>query len=215
MAKKDTKKASPADAPRRHERHSAKGKVKCTLGDVLDLSAGGMRVACTGKPALKEGNAASIKLRTSAGLEPVNARCCWVRRAGLFKGFQIGLKFIGITEEQAQRIGKIAKYGFLPEDEKPEAPKTKSKTDEGDTEEPEAKVTAELDLAPYFAVLEIEEGSTSAQIRDAHRKLVRTCHPDVCDKPESHQRFVELQHAYDMLRAYVRDTSKGDNAKAA
>ncbi len=213
MGKAGDKKGKAGKAERRHERHSAKGKVKCPLGDVLDVSAGGMRVACSGKPALQPGTAAAIKLRTAAGVESVNARCCWVRKTGWIKGHEIGLKFIGITEQQAVRIGKIAKFGFLPEDDRDAG--TSDGQSNGDSNgKPAPKITAELDLSPYLKTLELPDDATPEQVRDAHRRLVRTCHPDVCDKPESQERFVELQQAYDMLRTHLRQR-KDDEAKAA
>ncbi|MEM9168648.1 MAG: PilZ domain-containing protein, partial [Pseudomonadota bacterium] len=69
--KKSSGKSAAQGSPRRHPRHNAKGKVRCQLGDVLDLSAGGMRVACDGKPALKAGSAAKVNLNTNAGREAV------------------------------------------------------------------------------------------------------------------------------------------------
>ncbi len=186
------------EAARRHPRHSGKNKVRCLLGDVLDLSAGGMRIACSGKPPLKAGSAAKVDLRTNEGQESVNVRCCWVRKTGLFKGYQIGLKFIGITEEQSGRIGKIAQYGFLPEAD-PQA-QAQSGSDDSEEESAGISITAELDLGPYYQALELEDGAEADEIRDAYRRLVRTCHPDVNDAPEAEQQFLELQEAYDILR---------------
>ncbi len=204
-------KSSGNQSDRRHPRHSAKGKAKCTLGDVLDLSAGGMRVACDGKPALKAGSAATVNLRTNAGTEAVNVRCCWVRKTGLLKGHQIGLKFIGITDEQSDRIGKIAKFGFLPEEEK--EPEAKPADDE--KERSAAGVIAELDLSPYYQALELEPGATADDVRTAYRKLVRTCHPDVCDAPDSQARFMQLKEAYDMLRKHAKGVDAGEANEGA
>ncbi len=188
-------------APRRHKRHMGKGKARCALGEVLDISAGGMRIACPGKPPLKEGAAATVSIITSAGDESLNVRCCWVKRAGLFGKWQIGLKFIGITEGQAERLGVIAEYGFIPEHKQPKKPEAMSqdKPEAGDDSPVGAHV--DLDLHPYFQTLGLEPDVQPAQIRDAYRRLVRTCHPDVSDTAESREMFMKIQQAYDILRS--------------
>ncbi|MEM1098862.1 MAG: DnaJ domain-containing protein [Planctomycetota bacterium] len=199
-------KASPA--PRRHKRHTGKGKARCELGDVLDISAGGMRIGCAGKPALKPGEAATIRVKTSAGSETLNVRCCWIKSPfmGLGRKHEIGLKFIGITDEQAERLGIIAEYGFIPEHKQTKKPQDeaaandKSKDDNGDQAAPD---TSHLDeeLAPHYAALELEPGADANEVRNAYRRLVRTCHPDVTDSEEARAQFLKIQQAYDALRS--------------
>ncbi|MEM1446309.1 MAG: DnaJ domain-containing protein [Planctomycetota bacterium] len=204
-------------APRRHKRHGGKGKARCELGDVLDISAGGMRIGCPGKPPLKPGAAATIHVKTSAGRETLNVRCCWVRRSGLFGKWQIGLKFIGITEAQAERLGIIAEYGFIPEHKQPKKPedaKAKPEPTEGQGDgEAQGPSRLEQELAPHFAVLELEPGADTTQVRDAYRRLVRTCHPDVTDSDEAREQFLKIQQAYDAIRSHQK-TSGGRQAAA-
>ncbi|MEM7576353.1 MAG: DnaJ domain-containing protein [Planctomycetota bacterium] len=197
-------------APRRHKRHVGKGKARCELGDVLDISAGGMRVQCPGKPPLKSGAAATIRVKTSAGSETLNVRCCWVRRSGLFGKWQIGLKFIGITDQQAERLGIIAEYGFIPEHKQPKKPEPQQDADNSNESQGEANQdAARLDesLIPHFAALELEPGADAQQIRDAYRRLVRTCHPDVSKSDEARTQFLKIQQAYDALRS-LQKTSR-------
>lgn len=195
-------KANPA--PRRHKRHRGKGKARCKLGEVLDISAGGMRIACPGKPPLKPGAAASISVKTSAGNETLNVRCCWIKSPwlGLGKTHEIGLKFIGITDEQAERLGVIAEYGFIPEHKQPKKPEAAAADPAGSTSH-ESAVGAhvDLDLEPYFEALELEPDADATQVRDAYRRLVRTCHPDVADSPQAREQFLKIQQAYDALRS--------------
>lgn len=203
-------------APRRHPRHLAKSKARCPLGEVLDLSAGGMRIACKGKPPLRPGRAATISVRTSAGEESLNVRCCWVKRADLLgRKHEIGLKFIGITDVQAQRLGVIAEYGFIPEDQQPKKRQPTTSAAASDSAGgPEASsegaasgedgtlpaAQVDLELAEYYDTLELTPTATAAMVREAYRRLVRTCHPDVCDSDEARDRFLAIQQAYDILR---------------
>ena len=164
----------------------------------MDLSAGGMRLGCDGKPPLKLGSAATIHIKTPMGVERLSVRCCWVKKAGVFKGHQLGLKFIGISPEQEERLGMIAKYGYVPEDRSAQAEADQAKRN-GTAQ------LAEVDLVidAYYEVLELEAGADAEAVRTAYRKLVRTCHPDVCDSPESQQKFIDLQQAYDVLRVHA------------
>ena len=203
-----------APAPRRHKRHAGKGKARCELGDVLDISAGGMRIGCPGKPPLKPGSAAIVTVKTSAGLEKLNVRCCWVKRAGFFGKYQIGLKFIGITDEQAERLGVIAEFGFIPEDKQPKkAGQDQAKSDEAGDDTADTK--DHLELAPYYAALQLEPGADKAQVRDAYRKLVRTCHPDVTDSAEAREQFLTIQQAYDVLRSSAPQPGSQSENRAA
>ena len=51
----------------------------------------------------------------------------------------------------------------------------------------------------YYSILGVSRGATADDIKSAHRKLVRTLHPDVSDAPDAEERFREVQEAYDIL----------------
>ncbi|MEE8238119.1 MAG: PilZ domain-containing protein [Gammaproteobacteria bacterium] len=75
----------------------------CSLGPVLDLSPGGMRVLCT-RPRLGttdidiRGGDYSLKLRT---------KVAWSRRLG-FRRHEIGLTFLDVDEELATVLSRIS-----------------------------------------------------------------------------------------------------------
>lgn len=51
----------------------------------------------------------------------------------------------------------------------------------------------------YYEVLGVSRGSSPDEIRKAHRKLVRTLHPDVNKGADAASKFAEVQEAYDIL----------------
>ena len=189
---------------RRLERHTAKGAVKSSLGKVLDLSAGGARVRCDARPAVKPQDATPLELSLMGGGETVNARVCWVKRCGLLKGhWEVGLKFIAVPPAQQRRLAVIAEKGFAPPEEEPAAAPTPAPKPA-----PTGPSPARLALQPHFEELGLGVQATAEEVRLAHRKLVRSCHPDVAEGAEAEERFLRLQASYQAIVAVLRE--RGD-----
>lgn len=74
--------------------------AQCTLGDVLDVSAGGMRVKSSIK--LDPGQRVTVTVSTPAGPMPVQCTVMWVKRSKLF-WHTMGLKFESLCR-QGQRL---------------------------------------------------------------------------------------------------------------
>ena len=51
----------------------------------------------------------------------------------------------------------------------------------------------------YYAVLEVDEGATTEEIRRAFQKKARKLHPDVNKEPDAEERFKEVSEAYAVL----------------
>ena len=51
----------------------------------------------------------------------------------------------------------------------------------------------------YYEILGVARGASQDEIRKAHRRLVRTLHPDVNKGPDAAAKFAEVQEAYDIL----------------
>lgn len=56
-----------------------------------------------------------------------------------------------------------------------------------------------IEIKDYYYILDISQESDETEIKDAHRKLAKKWHPDVCKEDNSHERFVEIQEAYEIL----------------
>ena len=51
----------------------------------------------------------------------------------------------------------------------------------------------------YYALLGVEPGATTAQIKSAYRKLAKQYHPDLNNSPDAAEKFREITDAYDTL----------------
>ena len=81
--------------------------LRCSLGEVVDLSGARMRVYYKGAPFAGNGDRIRTILDCPAGELLVNARVCWVRKLG-FRRSTLGLEFVGVTHEDRMALTDIA-----------------------------------------------------------------------------------------------------------
>jgi len=95
------------------ERHEAHG-LRCPLGELIDLSATGLRCKCSGKPSVAQGAVIPLVLQNSNQTIRLMARVVWVRKVGLITGeWQAGLYFLDVRPGIKAAIEQFAKYGFI------------------------------------------------------------------------------------------------------
>ncbi len=97
-----------AASPQNRRRHGRVRTldVQCSLGEVTDISASGMRVCGRGKPSLPQGVATTITLATPAGMLAVEIGVAWVRRVG-FRGWEMGLEFVTVTPQVVEGVRAV------------------------------------------------------------------------------------------------------------
>lgn len=114
----------PADAAARSERGDSTvneaagsrrrfGRVRienlsCSLGTVIDLSAGGMRVITSRISAKKAGETIPVELSSTRHSVRILAEVMWGKRIG-FRKHIVGLRFLNVSDEDRRRIGTIAR----------------------------------------------------------------------------------------------------------
>ena len=54
-------------------------------------------------------------------------------------------------------------------------------------------------IGDYYEILGVERGATDADIKKAYRKLAQQWHPDVNQEPQAHDRFKQINEAYQVL----------------
>lgn len=52
----------------------------------------------------------------------------------------------------------------------------------------------------YYSVLRIRNDSSSQEIKAAYRRLAKVWHPDKNNKPEAHEKFIQIEEAYSILK---------------
>lgn len=69
----------------------------------------------------------------------------------------------------------------------------------------------------YYEILNLPEGASKAQIKKSYRKLVKLYHPDVTDDPNAHEKYLEINQAYEALldpQPKHKTSSSGPSSKA-
>ena len=192
------KERSEDNTRRKMPRHQT-DVVRCALGEVINLSGTGMRIAVSGRCRIKIGQVVPIKLKTPSGMMVLSARAVWRRRTGLLGGHQVGFNFDSITPQQSVALGTIARFGFVAGSE------VVSDTP-SNTASP-AQVEASIVLAEYYKRLGLEPSASGDEIKAAYRQLARKYHPDVAPGEENRQKFMELREAYDLINDHLRRAS--------
>jgi hypothetical protein len=67
----------------------------------------------------------------------------------------------------------------------------------------------------YYDILHVSPTASQQEIRDAHRQLVKQWHPDVCKASNAHEKFIEIQEAYEILSNDVLRNEYGHRLKAS
>lgn len=95
---------------RRHGRLACE-LLSSSLGEVLDISASGVRVRRRGRVRVAKGEEVSITLQFGGSKIPAKVRVAWTRRAG-FWSHELGLEFIDITDASRKvitQLGRLAR----------------------------------------------------------------------------------------------------------
>lgn len=175
---------------RRHERHGT-DVVNCELGELVDLSRSGMRIATKGKPPLRLHQTAMVTLKFTGRKVKVAVQARWIKRAGL-RSYHVGLMFVNLPEKTAGVIESVAKYGFICDDPNPPQPKARKQT--------QKPVKAEIELPDYYRLLEIQKDAADEDVHAAYRRLAQVYHPDVNKSPDAEAKFIQIKEAYEILR---------------
>lgn len=99
--------ATPAAASnRRRQGRVRTADVPCSLGEVLDISASGMRVGGRGRPPLAKGQTTTITMLTPAGVLAVDVGVAWARKTS-WRHFELGLAFVNITPDVLEGVRSV------------------------------------------------------------------------------------------------------------
>ena len=181
--------AGDGQDPRRASLRQPTETLSCLLGDVIDISATGVRIRCQGKPPFSTGAISTIKLTFKGGKLAVSVQERWRKRRYL-RGYEIGLKFVNTSPNVTAAIESLVTFGFIcPDSAAAERPKPKAR--------PKLRVT--VDLPDYYAALGVTPDADHEKVHAAYRRLARQHHPDINKEPGAESRFVGISEAYKVL----------------
>ncbi len=182
--------------PRRADPRQTTDTLSCPLGNVLDISASGVRIHCKSKPPFSEGSVTTIKFVFNGGKLPVSVQERWRKRRGIRGGYEIGLKFVSNPPNVMKAIASLVKFGFLcPDAMTDECLKSNTKT----KTKPKPKLRVSIDLPDYYAVLSVSPDADGQRVHTAYRQLARQYHPDANKDPGAQDRFIGICEAYKVL----------------
>jgi hypothetical protein len=96
----------PATSRRRFGRVRV-GNVRCTLGRVVDISAGGLRVLNRSMTAVKTDSVIPVQVEALERWVQASVRVAWVRPAGIFRQ-ELGLEILDIEEDARHALMELA-----------------------------------------------------------------------------------------------------------
>ncbi len=94
--------------------------LECTLGEVIDISAAGMRVRHKGSPRFAVGDVIALSLVFASAEVRLETRVVWMRRIG-FRRHEIGFEFCGIDPQTRDGLIEIARCATKLASFRPEA----------------------------------------------------------------------------------------------
>ncbi len=92
-------------ADRRRSGRSKGTRLGCSIGTVIDLSDGGLRIRCS----TRLSSQMDVKLWTANRQITVPAKVAWVRRIG-FRKYEVGLEFGDLSPETQKDLSTFAAY---------------------------------------------------------------------------------------------------------
>lgn len=175
-------------------------ELRCGEGELVDMSASGMRLAFTNPSGMRVGDVRTFIIRSPAQKLRLTGRVVWTKKKSLFSaGGEVGIQFQGLRPELARAIETFAANGFLPTgDDKPtcdeSAPRPKR-------DKKAARSVARVDagVPDLYAMLDVERDVSPADLRAAYHVLAKKLHPDTGSSPEAAEEFANIAKAYRAL----------------
>jgi len=92
------------------------GRIRCEqlftrFGEVLDLSASGMRALCKRWRAPRVGAELEIEIRHPQGVARIPSKIMWVRRKGL-RTYEVGFEFVHEDEASREKLTEITRLAL-------------------------------------------------------------------------------------------------------
>ena len=173
--------------------------LTCPLGEIVDLSASGMRIRTPGRATLTKGRSAQFVLRSDRQKLTVTGCVAWVRRRSLIsKQHEIGVRFTDHRPAIREALVAFAKYGFV--SSASTSASTPATNESGSSTPPPMVARAEIIVENYYKILGVDRTADEDSIRKAYWVLAKTFHPDNNDDPNAEMKFRRINEAHEVLK---------------
>ena len=81
-------------------------KMTCCLGEVVDISEGGMQIIRRGRQLIGPEDAFDAQLHCESGIISLRTQVVWVRKLG-FRNWSFGMKFISMSPESLCQLKRL------------------------------------------------------------------------------------------------------------
>jgi len=193
----------PAKAQKTRARRFKPHGFATPFGEVIDLSASGMKVRSPRNPGLVAGQKTSMRLSTQFQQVIVTARVAWVV-ADKLGCWSAGFQFVDLKPEVASAVEALAQHGFADVGQQPgprragtQAPKS---TTDADAPAPRSILEQRLLCEDLYELFGVEPTATAEDLHDAYRTMAQRLHPDRNTAPDASEKFSKLTRAYTMLK---------------
>ncbi len=185
--------SSRSHVQRRSERFLTSA-VSCPIGDVVDVSDTGLRLASTKRFRFKIGETHQLVLRAGGQQLRASMRVQWVRRVSLFPvRYEAGFQLVDARPGVGKAIRQMGQFGCATNDSVDAA------TPEEAKEQATPTVQASIEIEDLYAVLGVEKDASADEIKSAYRRLAREHHPDRSEAQDAAEVFDRIAKAYSIL----------------
>ena len=98
----------PIGEERRQKGRLRCGMLVCELGQVVNMSASGLRIQSESNPKLKEGTRLTLTLKTQEQQVSVKVEILWSKHVSAGR-YEIGAKFVDVSDALASTLGRLAR----------------------------------------------------------------------------------------------------------
>jgi len=98
----------PRESDRRRHGRIRTEEVTCSIGDVVDLSASGMRVERKGRQVIHEGETITLTLKYDQYALPIKAEVVRLEKVG-FRRYVLGMQFEELSDEIKAKLTHMAR----------------------------------------------------------------------------------------------------------
>jgi hypothetical protein len=186
---------------RRDQRFAALG-LTCVIGEVQDVSLSGLRIRCRGWKMIPKDDVLHLAVATDRQRVQCSVRVVWRRLKGIGV-YEVGLQYVDTSRGARAAIVQMARYGFVGQGQEtpqssPETPPPNATSGAAGDTPPACPPLVEVE--DLYKILGVSHAASEDDVRRAYRDIARTCHPDVCNTPESQEKFSMASKAYSVLR---------------